>query len=150
MVSDEPLHVTCVGAWEGSWLVLLGLLLVGQIARLLSCHTSARRPWFQNEKTPAGGMPTEVAEEIMWIKKASPLLGFVHKRRVLVPVTPRGRPQQLHRPPLKRSVISFNEIGRSCCRWGSLWGGISPEDLHRSHLTFVCACALIATLMRCA
>ena len=26
MVSDEPLHVTSVGAWEASWLVLIGLL----------------------------------------------------------------------------------------------------------------------------
>ena len=34
MVSDEPLHVTCIGAWEGSWLVLLGLLRLTQIALL--------------------------------------------------------------------------------------------------------------------
>ena len=64
MISDEPLHVTCVGAREGSWLVLLGLLRLSQIALLLSYRSSARRPWFQNEKTPAGGMPTEVAEGI--------------------------------------------------------------------------------------
>ena len=34
MISDEPLHVTCVGAWEGAWLVLLGLLRLTQIALL--------------------------------------------------------------------------------------------------------------------
>ena len=71
MISDEPLHVTCVGAWEGSWLVLLDLLLLTQIALLSSCRSSAKRPWFQNEKTPAGGMPTEVAEGILGIKKVS-------------------------------------------------------------------------------
>ena len=69
MISDEPLHVTCVGAWKGSGLVLLGLLRLSQIALLSSCRSSAMRPWFQNEKTPAGGMPTEVAEGIMWIRK---------------------------------------------------------------------------------
>ena len=69
MISDEPLHVTCVSAREGKWLVLLGLLPVGQFALLSSCRSSAKRPWFQNEKTPAGGMPTEVAEGIMWIRK---------------------------------------------------------------------------------
>ena len=44
--------------------VLLDLLLLTQIALLLSCRSSARRPWFQNEKAPAGGMPTEVTEGI--------------------------------------------------------------------------------------
>ena len=71
MISDEPLHVTCVSAREGSWLVLLGLLRLSQIALLSSYRSSAMRPWFQNEKTPAGGMPTEVAEGIMWIIKLS-------------------------------------------------------------------------------
>ena len=90
MVSDEPLHVTCFGARQGSWLVLLGLLLVGQIALLSSCRSSARWHWFQNEKTPTGGMPTEVVEGISLIKKVSPSVGLVHKHRVLVPVTLRG------------------------------------------------------------
>ena len=62
MVSDEPLHVACIGTWEGSWLVLLSLLGLSQIALLSSCRSSAERPWFQNEKTPAGGVPTEVTE----------------------------------------------------------------------------------------
>ena len=51
-------------------------------------------------------MPTEVAEGMSGIKKVSPLVGFVHKRRALVPVIPRGRQQKLHRPPLERSVVS--------------------------------------------
>ena len=50
-------------------MVLLCLLRLTQIALLFSYRSSARRPWFQNEKTPAGGMPTEVAEGIMWIRK---------------------------------------------------------------------------------
>ena len=86
MVSDEPLHVASVGTWEGAWLVLLGLLRLSQIALLSSCRSSAKRPWFQNEKTPAGGIPTEVAEGISGIVKVSPMVGFVHKCRVLVQV----------------------------------------------------------------
>ena len=35
MISDEPLHVTCVGAWKGFRLVLLDLLLLTQIALLI-------------------------------------------------------------------------------------------------------------------
>ena len=35
MISDEPLHVTCVGAWKGFRLVLLDLLLLTQNALLI-------------------------------------------------------------------------------------------------------------------
>ena len=35
MISDEPLLVTCVGAWKGSRLVILDLLLLTQIALLI-------------------------------------------------------------------------------------------------------------------
>ena len=40
MISDEPLHVTCVGAWKGSGLFLLDLLLLTQIALLISAATT--------------------------------------------------------------------------------------------------------------
>ena len=59
-------------------MVLLGLLPAGQFALLSSCRSSATRPWFQNEKTPAGEMPTEVAEGISGIRKpASCLLASI-------------------------------------------------------------------------
>ena len=35
MISDEPLHVTCIGVWKGSMFVLLDLLPLTQIALLI-------------------------------------------------------------------------------------------------------------------
>ena len=65
-------------------MVLLGLLPVCQFALLSSYRSSATRSGFKMKKTPASGMPTKVAEGISGIKKASPMVGRVHKRWVLV------------------------------------------------------------------
>ena len=78
------LPVSVHGRGRG-WFFLVFFVLV----KLLSFRAAApplSGLSFKMKKTPAGGMPTEVAEGISGIEKVSPKVGLVHKRRVLVQV----------------------------------------------------------------